>query len=56
MTLQWDPRTIYNSITCLSLCTIIIGHTNHSAFALSGVFLSLLVGEMDSKEREREEN
>ena len=49
-------RTINNSITCSCLCTIIIGRTNFSVFALSWCFLSSLIGEMGDKEREREEN
>ena len=39
------------------LCTIIISAIEYQCFALSsGVFLSSLIGEMEGKEREREEN
>ena len=42
---------------CLCLCTITIGRTNRSVFALSfGVFLISLIGKMEGNEREREEN
>ena len=35
---------------------LLIGRMNDSVFVLSGVFLSSLIGEMEGKEREREEN
>ena len=41
---------------CSLLCTIIIGHMNNSVLSCLGVFLNSLIGEMEGKEREREEN
>ena len=37
------------------VCTTIIGRLNDSVCLAFGVFLSSLIGEMDGKEREREE-
>ena len=56
MSLRWGPQTINNSSMCLSCVPLSIGRLNSNVFALSGVFLSSLIDEMDSKEREREEN
>ena len=54
--LRWAPRTIINSITfrCVPL---IYRLYEFQCFDLSSVFfLSSLIGEMEGKEREREEN
>ena len=56
MSLRWGPRTINNSITCSFCVPSLTGHANNNVFALSDVFLNSLIGEMEGKEREREEN
>ena len=56
MSLRQGPRTINNSSTYLSCVPSSIGRTNNNVFALSDVFLNSLIGEMEGKEREREEN
>ena len=50
------PRTIINSNTFGLLCTIIIGRSEYQCLFVFGVFPKSLIGEMEGKEREREEN